>query len=472
MMIALFAQLSDTLWFRVYPRTGEQKVFRGVESSSGLITVGYTTENGDKDFFIAEVDTIGNLLWATVHGQSGVDEVARDVAKVSDGYIVVGWRGPVGNRDIHVVKVDTFGNVVWDTTYGVAGEEEGLYGAVYDTLRGIVWGVGFKRFSWDTSYVGYVIGIDPIGGDSVKALTVQGFGYREIVLYSSEVLEDGRLVIGGKGILFGDTVPNFFPISAHSNVSVSGIDSIVFHADTYSPGLKFGVITVVGRKASYPFYFVSGSVQVDNVSSISHLGYLVSSLMITTDSNLDYGILSMQQESDTFFVLAGFCGRLRGYVNYLGQYVYVYDPSDKTKPYSPIVDTVGELSSKIQIAYFVTGSSDLILFGPYYDFSRTDVGSGARFIEGDSLDLLITGYSNSFSTDTSDYDLIALRVRPERVGIAEMPKHEAIVEGVVRIYDASGRLVYVGEYDRARLGRGVFFVVGKDGVRRIVRSKH
>ena len=53
--------------------------------------------------------------------------------------------------------------------------------------------------------------------------------------------------------------------------------------------------------------------------------------------------------------------------------------------------------------------------------------------------------------------------------VNERPRYEATVEGKVRIYDASGRLIYVGEYDRAKVGRGVFFVVGTRGVRKVIK---
>ena len=466
MMIVLFTQLSDTLWFRVYPRTGEQKVFRGVESSSGLITVGYTTENGDKDFFIAEVDTIGNLLWATVHGQSGVDEVARDVAKVSDGYIVVGWRGPVGNRDIHVVKVDTFGNVVWDTTYGVAGEEEGLYGAVYDTLRGIVWGVGFKRFSWDTSYVGYVIGIDPIGGDSVKAVIVNIPDATYELLYGVAVREDRKVVVVGKGVpyeySFEGVLPYFYALGFLLDTSVSYVDSAYLYASPYIPGTFYGVAMSVYVEPGWNLEHAYGSVHyIDAPEPLGLMsgGPRFGSSVWYLDRSYDHGVLS-SIFGDTGFVHVGFMGKLA----YRSDPDYYYSTgllnlNDTTEPYAEFADT--------------TNNSGILLYASrsgwgFYDFARTDVGAGVRFVYGDSLDLLITGYSNSFSTDTSDYDLIALRVRPERVGIAEMPKYEDIVEGVVRVYDASGRLVYVGEYDKVRLGRGVFFVVGRKGVRKVI----
>ncbi len=464
-MILLFSQLSDTVWMRVYPRVGEQKVFRGVESNAGLVVVGYTTENGDKDVFVAEIDTLGNLLWATVQGDSGIDEVAKGVAKLPDGYLVVGWRGPVGNRDIYLVKIDTVGSVVWDTTYGVDGEEEGLYGATYDTLRGIVWGVGFKRFSWDTSYVGYIIGIDPSNGDSVKAtiVNIPDAGYE--LLYGVAVREDGKVVAVGKGVVYHyeGVLPYFYALGFLLDTSVSYVDSAYLYASPWIPGTFYGVAMDVYMRGNYEYAF-GGVYYVDDPDP---LGVMCGtprfgSFAYYFDRSFDHGILSSSLKDSTV-ALVGFKGNL----------TYTYDVgvlnlTDTTEPYADFTDTTLN-NSGILIAMM---EKFWLFCDPnwgFYDFPRTDVGAGVRFVEGDSLDLLIGGYSNSFSTDTSDYDLIALRVRPERLGVDERPRYEAIVEGKVRIYDASGRLIYVGEYDRAKVGRGVFFVVGKGGVRKVIR---
>ncbi len=470
---------------------GEQKVFRAVKSPNGLVVVGYTTERGDKDVFVAEIDTNGNLIFATVYGDSGVDEVGRAIEDVGDGYVVVGWRGSVGSRDAYVLKMDYVGNVLWDTTYDAYGEmgDNGLYGAVYDTLRGLVWGVGFMRWSWDTAYTGWLLGIDPASGDSVRATVVGHDSTLHELLYDVDVLSDGRLVAVGKSIPLGFSWPSLeylFATGFILDTSLSTVDTfyvfLLYACSVYiENGVSLNVKALADTFLNFlaigsAFYTFTGFPMDDFRSYpmgilFTFQDYVPLSMGYSSDSFYHHIPLSTLWEGDTLALITGFMGDLdveRGG----GSTHYILDPSDTTLPYPPLIDTSGERSAKILVGtYRVEDFGGSFRTVGVYDFPRTDVGAGARYVQGagDSTDILIVGYSNSFSSSPEDYDLIALRVRPERLGVFERVVSLDGGEGMVEVYDVSGRLVGRGErLEDIRLRRGVFFVKEGRKVRRML----
>ena len=96
-------------------------------SSDGNVSNNY----GNSDYWIAKVDSAGNLLWEKNYGGSDNEE-ARAVIELSNNFIVVaGFSGssdgdissPKGNQDFWVLMLNNFGNMIWEKSYGGASSD-------------------------------------------------------------------------------------------------------------------------------------------------------------------------------------------------------------------------------------------------------------------------------------------------------------------------------------------------------------
>jgi len=305
-----------------------------------------------------------------------------------------------------------------------------------------------------------------------------------------DVLNDGRLVAVGKATLYSyPSLSRLFASGFILDTSLSAVDTFyVFFLAGCSVYIESGAGLSVKAVADTLLKFVlTGSayytltgLPIDDwivrypmgiLTATGAPDYILPNMGYSRDSFYHHIPISTLWEGDTSALITGFMGDLPVMMDAYGDY-YVLDTSDTTLPYPSLIDTSGERSAKILVGIQRVGRfySSFTAVG-IYDFERTDVGVGARFVRGagDSTDILIVGYSNSFSGSPEDYDLIALRVRPDRVGVFERVVSSEGGDGVVEVYDVSGRLVGRGErLEDIRLKRGVFFVKEGRRVRRVV----
>ena len=470
MLVLILSQLSDTLWVRVFPRPGEQRAFSSVVEETGVVLVGYTTQMGDRDGYIVAIDTAGNIVWETVVRRAGSDEVLRDIVRVPGGYFAVGWEGTPGARNIFAVRFDTLGSVLWDTTYG-SGDEEGLYGITYDPHRDLLWGAGFYRPDGDSTYGGYVVSIDPSGALTPAFRIDTAIFLLDTIpnvlatCYNVSVGPDGTLAIDCKANRAYAGL-DFAPYTCFTDSGATTIDSclpLVYW--TWDPGsyaYGFSALTVFRDP---PMTF-TGSTMINEFLAPNITGLAIWSLSgveptpthwrpATPDTMWETFPVWGDSVGDSLFVWMAVSRDLH---DYSGR--PFYDPSDTTAPFPEPGDM-----DDARIVLFLA-EDDGWDFGFYrywvYDFPNTDVGVSAKVIPGDSTDYLIAGYTNSLS---SDLDIFVMRVRPERLGVAERPVPVARDGRRRAIYDPAGRLV---GHDIPPRVRGVFFVVEGRQVRRVI----
>jgi hypothetical protein len=106
--------------------------------------------NGIPDYWVVKTDTIGNLSWQVCLGGSSF-ELARSIEQTTDnGFIVAGWSlsnnngnvsGHHGGADYWVAKLETDGNLAWEKSLGGSSLDEAY--AIHQTTDGgyIVGGV-------------------------------------------------------------------------------------------------------------------------------------------------------------------------------------------------------------------------------------------------------------------------------------------------------------------------------------------
>lgn len=110
-------------------RNGTESIV--VASDSSLVIAGTKSINGNRDFWVQEVDTSGNVLWTSSFG-GNLDDLLLSVDKVNGGgYLISGYTTSPslnvnGTSDILLVKINNLGNLVWQKVIGTAGGQTGF----------------------------------------------------------------------------------------------------------------------------------------------------------------------------------------------------------------------------------------------------------------------------------------------------------------------------------------------------------
>lgn len=128
-------------WERSYGGTMNETAYSIVKTDDGDYIVAGTTfsndndvtfNNGNLDFWVVKINSVGGKQWQKTYGGSG-DDVAKSIVQTSDlGYMVVGYTnsndGDVtvhnGNNDFWAVKLSPTGALQWEKTFGGSDIDE------------------------------------------------------------------------------------------------------------------------------------------------------------------------------------------------------------------------------------------------------------------------------------------------------------------------------------------------------------
>ncbi len=118
----------DTLWTRTYGGA----ITDGANSikptaDGGFVVTGYTYSygHGNYDAYVLKLDSLGNLQWQTFLGGSD-DDVGTDAVETADGgFLIAGYSYTFSNGadDFYVAKIDSLGNLIWQNHYGGSSSE-------------------------------------------------------------------------------------------------------------------------------------------------------------------------------------------------------------------------------------------------------------------------------------------------------------------------------------------------------------
>lgn len=105
----------------------------GGSSDSGSSGEKLENNNGDRDFWVIKIDPNGNIVWQNTIGGSAADYLESIDQTGDGGYILGGWsRSNIGgdklennngNSDYWIIKLNTIGNIVWQNTIGGGGDD-------------------------------------------------------------------------------------------------------------------------------------------------------------------------------------------------------------------------------------------------------------------------------------------------------------------------------------------------------------
>jgi len=207
MLYALFptlciAQAPDTLWTKMYGRSGPDRAYAIQPAvDGGYIIVGTTfTPNPicNYDVYLLKIDDQGDTAWTKVLGGT-YNDAGYAIQQTSDsGYIITGYTTvDISNENVYLVKTDVDGDTIWTRNYGGPEEDRGF--SVQETSDGGYIIVGHMNVNYREDI--YVIKTD-MYGDTIwtREYGDQYENYGQSVLQMSD---DGYSILGYTDVAFG-----------------------------------------------------------------------------------------------------------------------------------------------------------------------------------------------------------------------------------------------------------------------------
>ena len=121
--------LADNLRAIVALSNGTFLIGGDAESSDSDVT----DNHGSSDYWIANIDATGNILWAKSYGANQYDVLYDIVIAPDGGFLLGGQVSPAsggdissnyGSSDAWVVKIDATGNIIWEQSYGGSDQDQ------------------------------------------------------------------------------------------------------------------------------------------------------------------------------------------------------------------------------------------------------------------------------------------------------------------------------------------------------------
>lgn len=117
----------------------------GGYSYSGLSGDKTMASFGGQDYWVLKLDVDGNIQWQKAYGGSGLDRLNEVVQTADGGYLVGGYSESLvsgnktensyaGTPDVWVLRLDSLGNILWQTCLGGSGID--MLGDVNETADG------------------------------------------------------------------------------------------------------------------------------------------------------------------------------------------------------------------------------------------------------------------------------------------------------------------------------------------------
>ncbi len=102
-----------------------------------------SANNGQDDYWLARLDSSGNILWENNYGGSSTEELSTVMSTSDGGYLLQGHSssndgdvgGNYGNSDYWTVKLDPSGNIEWEQNYGGSDMEEAMEGFLLEETK-------------------------------------------------------------------------------------------------------------------------------------------------------------------------------------------------------------------------------------------------------------------------------------------------------------------------------------------------
>lgn len=151
------AQAPEILWMNDLGESSSNCGYAVYETpDNGFMIGGFTTDAGQRDFYMIKTDGEGNMLWTKEFGQDARFESLTDMIQCSDGgYLLAGNRGQDNpysfNTDAYIIKTNADGEQEWSSIFGYDSISESINGVCQTSDGGFALCGGY----WATPQTGF-----------------------------------------------------------------------------------------------------------------------------------------------------------------------------------------------------------------------------------------------------------------------------------------------------------------------------
>lgn len=196
------AQAPEVLWMSDIGESASNCGYAVYETpDNGFMIGGFTTDAGQRDFYMVKTDGDGNVIWTKEFGQDARFESLTDMVRCSDGgYLLAGSRGQdepySSSTDAYIIKTDADGDEVWSSIFGYDSISESISGACQTSDGGFALCGGY----WANSQTGYDVQVFKTNSLGLEEWRYTYSFEPQTAEHSSDIIEtsDGNLLITGE----------------------------------------------------------------------------------------------------------------------------------------------------------------------------------------------------------------------------------------------------------------------------------
>jgi hypothetical protein len=191
-------------FFRSYGNTDDEEGRSVVETKDTSYFIFGTSSsfvNGTANFYLINIDSLGNFKWSKTFGGAGIDQGYDICMKPNGHYLLTGYSNSYSNGyDAMCMEIDSLGNEIWTNNYGGADWDFAYSNVSLPTGEAIITGSTYSFGSGNLD--GYMMMI----ADNGDSLWWKNYGYAdEDVLRKTILTSSGELVsIGYTVTINGD----------------------------------------------------------------------------------------------------------------------------------------------------------------------------------------------------------------------------------------------------------------------------
>jgi len=197
-----YTQAPEVLWMKDLGESSSNCGYAVYETpDNGFMIGGFTTDAGQRDFYMVKTDGDGNMIWTKEFGQDARFESLSDMVSCLDGgYLLVGSRGQdepySSSTDAYIIKTDADGNEEWSSIFGYDSISESVSGVCQTSDGGFALCGGY----WATSQTGYDVQVFKTNSLGLEEWRYTYSFEPQTSEHSSDIIEtsDGNLLITGE----------------------------------------------------------------------------------------------------------------------------------------------------------------------------------------------------------------------------------------------------------------------------------
>lgn len=232
MFIVKLNSAGNLQWSKTYGGSHDEPAYSIIQTTDGgLAFAGYSNSFGPYNLFnIIKTDSLGNIQWNRLIGESGTGSHIYSIIQIADGsFVLAGEFTPVGTGNYHmyIVKINSSGTILWTRTV-VGPVYDMAYSVTQTADGGFVLG-GYTNSFGSGGYDMYIVKLNS-NGSLQWSKTVGGTGDEQAL--SVIKTTDGGFIAAGYSTSFGNGGKDIFIVKFDSSGNTCG--------NTTAPTSSFG----------------------------------------------------------------------------------------------------------------------------------------------------------------------------------------------------------------------------------------